>query len=427
MRRLSLREARQLFRRRSWKFFQNPETSKIVSEIIAAVRERGDEALLSYTGRFDHIALAPGTMRVRDEEFESARARVENTPLGAALRHAYARIYNFHHAQLEKTWLTHTPGCILGQLVTALDSCGLYVPGGKASYPSTVLMNAIPALIAGVPRRVICSPAGQISDAVLYAALLCGIREFWKVGGAQAIAALAFGTESIEPVAKITGPGNKFVTEAKRQVYGMVSIDMLAGPSEIMIYADETSDPRYIARDLLSQAEHDEDASSILISSSPELLDRVDVYLAVHIAGAERKDIIENSISKNAYALYVHDKAEAWEIINLFAPEHLEVLASCSLEEVLGAVQNAGAIFFGHYSPEPLGDYIAGPNHTLPTLGCARFASPLGVYDFIKRSSVISAGRSFCRELIPDAALIARNEGLCAHEASLRVRESGEG
>jgi len=391
-----------------------------------AVRERGDAALLSYTERFDHISLTPKTMRVRDEEFESAGDRVEKTPLGAALRHAYKRIYDFHNKQAEKTWLAHSPGCVLGQIVTPLDSSGLYVPGGKASYPSTVLMNAIPAAIAGVPRRVICSPAGQISDAVLYAAGLCGIREFWKIGGAQAIAALAFGTESIEPVAKITGPGNKFVTEAKRQAYGLVSIDMLAGPSEIMIYADDTSDPAYIARDLLSQAEHDEDASSVLVTSSRELLDRVDISLAEYIAGAERKDVIANSISNNAFAIHIHDSAEAYEIINLFAPEHLEVIASCPLEEVLGSVQNAGAIFFGRYSPEPLGDYIAGPNHTLPTLGCARFASPLGVYDFIRRSSLISFDKHSCRELIPDAALIARNEGLFAHEASLRARESGE-
>jgi histidinol dehydrogenase len=261
-----------------------------------------------------------------------------------------------------------------------------------------------------------------MSDAVLYAAELCGVSEFWKIGGAQSIAALAFGTESIDAVGKITGPGNRFVTEAKRQVYGVVSIDMLAGPSEIMIYADASSDPHLIARDLLSQAEHDEDAACILISESPSLIDEVEKILSEIIPGEERRDTITQSLRRNSLALVAEAGKEAYALINLYAPEHLEILAKRPLEEVLASVRNAGAIFIGEYAPEPIGDYLAGPNHTLPTLGCARFTSPLGVYDFVKRSSVISFGEEACHALIEDAALIARSEGFAAHEASVRAR-----
>ena len=420
--RVTANEARSLFAGRGLCSFGDTKTRDLVAGIIADVRARGDDAVLEYTRQFDHIELTRETMRVRGEEFAAARERVEQTPLGNALRHACTRISEFHTKQREESWITQAPGALLGQLVTPVEASGLYVPGGKAPYPSTVLMNAIPARIAGVPRRVICSPAGKISDAVLYAAELCEVREIWKIGGAQAIAALALGTESIQPVAKITGPGNRFVTEAKRQVYGLVSIDMLAGPSEIMIYADDASDPAIIARDLLSQAEHDEDAACILISESSALIDAVERCLAEYVPKEPRKDTIEKSLRENARAVHIASAGEAYELINVYAPEHLEILAARPLEEVLTAVRNASAIFYGKYSPEPLGDYIAGPNHTLPTMGSARFASPLGVYDFIKRSSLISFDAKECAKIAADAALIARDEGFFAHEASVRAR-----
>jgi histidinol dehydrogenase len=422
LQRITAEKALGFFAGRGMRSFGDTETRDLVAGIIADVCARGDAALLEYTSKFDHVELTRETMRVRDEEFAAARKRVENTPLGNALRHAYARIYDFHSRQREESWIAHGPGSLLGQIVTPIEASGLYVPGGKAPYPSTVLMNAIPARIAGVSRRVICSPAGKISDAVLYAAELCDVHEIWKIGGAQAIAALAFGTESIQPVAKITGPGNRFVTEAKRQVYGLVSIDMLAGPSEIMIYADDSCDPDFVARDLLSQAEHDEDAPCILVSESSGLIDEVERLLAEYVPKESRRDTIEKSLRDNSCAVFVQSAAEAYDLINAFAAEHLEILAARPLEEVMTSVRNAGAIFYGKYAPEPLGDYIAGPNHTLPTMGSARFASPLGVYDFIKRSSLISFDQKAFSEIAADAALIARDEGFSAHEASVMAR-----
>ncbi len=406
---------------------RDEKTITTVAAIIADVARRGDEALLEYTQRFDGVQLEAGTLRVTQDEMDAAVRRMGETDLGKALRHAAARIRAFHERQLEKSWIIHEDGGVLGQVVNPLASAGLYVPGGKAPYPSTVLMNAIPARVAGVERTVVCTPANNLSDAVLYAAHVSGVSEICKIGGAQAIAALALGTESIRPVDKITGPGNRFVAEAKRQVFGLVDIDMVAGPSEIMIFADETSDPELVVRDLFSQAEHDQDAGCVLISTSPQLVEAVNTLIGEYLARETRADIIRSSLSDNGMAILVSTREAAWEIINLYAPEHLEIMADAPLTEVLSSVRNAGAIFYGEYAPEPLGDYIAGPNHTLPTAGTARFASPLGVYDFQKRTSLIAPSRRLYDMLVDDAALIAHAEGFTAHEASVVARKFCKG
>lgn len=406
---------------------RDEKTITTVAAIIADVARRGDEALLEYTRRFDGVQLEAGTLRVTQDEMDAAVRRMGETDLGKALQHAARRIRAFHERQLEKSWIIHEDGGVLGQVVNPLASAGLYVPGGKAPYPSTVLMNAIPARVAGVERTVVCTPANNLSDAVLYAAHVSGVSEICKIGGAQAIAALALGTESIRPVDKITGPGNRFVAEAKRQVFGLVDIDMVAGPSEIMIFADETSDPELVVRDLFSQAEHDQDAGCVLISTSPQLVEAVNTLIGEYLARETRADIIRSSLSDNGMAILVPTREAAWEIINLYAPEHLEIMADAPLTEVLSSVRNAGAIFYGEYAPEPLGDYIAGPNHTLPTAGTARFASPLGVYDFQKRTSLIAPSRRLYDMLVDDAALIAHAEGFTAHEASVVARKFRKG
>ncbi|HPH01781.1 MAG TPA: histidinol dehydrogenase [Spirochaetota bacterium] len=416
-------EARTLLRQRLLHISRDQNTIETVAAILGDVAKRGDAAVLEYTSRFDGVTLDQAGMQVRPSEIEASVKRIEKTELGQALRHAAARIRNFHERQLEKSWIMHEDGAILGQVVHPLSSAGLYVPGGKAPYPSTVLMNAIPATVAGVRRLALCTPANHCSDAVLYAASIAGVTEIWKVGGAQAIAALALGTESIQPVDKITGPGNRYVAEAKRQVFGLVDIDMVAGPSEILVLADETSDPDLVVRDLFSQAEHDQDAGSLLVSTSQDLVARVNERIEECVGGESRAAIITESIRKNGMAILVPDLDSAWEIINLYAPEHLEILATVPLATVLSSVRNAGAIFYGNFAPEPLGDYIAGPNHTLPTAGTARYASPLGVYDFQKRTSLIAPTRELYDKLVDDAARIAHAEGFMAHEASVLARK----
>lgn len=415
-------EARTLLRQRLSHISGDAETARLVASVIEDVRARGDAAVLEYTSRFDKLDLDAASMRVTAEEIGAAVGRLAGGPLAHAIEHAHRRITAFHERQKQESWVITGEGSLFGQIVKPLAAVGLYVPGGQAPYPSTVLMNAVPANVAGVPRIVMTSPAKNISDAVLYAAHLCQVTEIWKIGGAQAVAALALGTASIAPVDKICGPGNRFVAEAKRQLFGIVDIDMVAGPSEIMIYADAASDPETVISDLFSQAEHDADAVCILVSESAALINAINERLAARVALEPRAGVIAQSLMKNGMAVTVAGPAEAYDVINLFAPEHLEILAKRPIEEVLSEVSNAGAIFYGAFAPEALGDYIAGPNHTLPTSGTARFASPLGVYDFQKRSSLLAPSRELYATLCTDAALIARAEGFEAHARSVLGR-----
>ena len=395
----------------------------LVKDILQNVRRRGDEALVEYTRKFDQVALDRDGLLVSQEEMERAYAQVEPDFL-PVLRKAKDNICAFHEKQKEKTWIEFENGAALGQLIRPLQSVGVYVPGGSAPLSSSVLMCALPAKVAGVSRIVMATPPGkdgQVNPYTLVAAAECGITEVLRVGGAQAIGALAYGTESLERVDKIVGPGNIFVTNAKREVYGHVGIDMVAGPSEVLVLADDSANPRYVAADLLSQAEHDKLAAAMLVTDSLELAKAVQLELERQLAALPRREIAQASVENHGAILVCRSLDDCFVAANRIAPEHLEL----SLRDPfawLDKVQNAGACFLGHYAPEPLGDYFAGPNHVLPTSGTARFFSPLSVQDFIKRSSVIYYSREKLLGSARDIGRFARAEGLEAHARSALIR-----
>ena len=395
-----------------------------VKDIVEAVHNGGDRALLGYTEKFDKAVLTSETMRVTKEEIDAAYKAVDPELL-SVIRKAIKNIEAYHELQKRNSWITTKPdGSILGQQITPVEYAGVYVPGGKAAYPSTVLMNVVPARVAGVPNIVMttpCNAEGVVYPNTLVAANEAGVTEIYKCGGAQAIAALAYGTETIPKVDKIVGPGNIFVAIAKRMVFGHVSIDSVAGPSEILVLADETATAKYVAADLLSQAEHDELASAVLVTTSDELAKEVSDWTDKFTAGLERKAIIEKSLDNFGYIFVADSMDEAVEIANTIAPEHMEILTKDPFQ-TMTRIKNAGAMFLGEYSSEPLGDYFAGPNHVLPTNGTARFFSPLGVDDFIKKSSIISYSRDALENVYKDIMKFAESEGLTAHANSVKVR-----
>ena len=395
-----------------------------VADILANVKEKGDEALFSYTKEFDKVEVTPETIRVTEEEIEEAYKAVDASLL-EVIRKALVNIRSYHEKQHQNSWFTSTEnGTMLGQKVTPLNRVGVYVPGGKAVYPSSVLMNIVPAKVAGVPHIVMTTPPGKdgkVNPSTLVAAKEAGADEIYKVGGAQAIGALAYGTASIPKVDKIVGPGNIFVALAKKAVYGHVSIDSIAGPSEILVLADETANAHYVAADLLSQAEHDEMASAILITTSTELAQNVEKEIEGYLKVLSRKEIIEKSLENFGYILIAEDMDEAIEAANEIASEHMEIVTKNAFE-VMMKVRNAGAIFIGEYSSEPLGDYFAGPNHVLPTNGTAKFFSALSVDDFIKKSSIVYYSKSALQEIHKDIIQFASSEQLTAHANSIAVR-----
>ena len=397
---------------------------KAVAQIIQDVREKGDEALFSYTEQFDRCRLSKESIRVTPEEIEEGCASCDAAFLTAMERSA-ANIRAFHEKQKRNGWFETRPdGTILGMRILPIASAGVYVPGGKAAYPSSVLMNVLPAKAAGVERIIMCTPPGadgKVNPGTLAAAKIAGVDEIYKAGGAQAIAAMAFGTESVPKVDKITGPGNIFVALAKKACFGHVSIDSVAGPSEILVIADESANPRYIAADLLSQAEHDELASAILITTSRTIAEKVSAEIDGFLEKLSRQDIIQKSLDNYGYILLAKDLDEAAETANQIASEHLEILTKDPFS-VMTKIKNAGAVFLGEYSSEPLGDYFAGPNHVLPTNGTARFFSPLNVDDFVKKTSLISYSREALFKAHEDIECFAEHEGLTAHANSVRVR-----
>ncbi len=408
----------------AWEGVSDKAVNDRVEEIIAAVRARGDAALVEYTGRFDGLEVDSMADLILDRaRLEQALERI-TAEQREALAVAAERVKRYHEHQRQESWrYTEADGTVLGQQITPLDRAGLYVPGGKASYPSSVLMNAIPAKVAGVPEvvMVVPTPRGEINELVLAAACLAGVDRVFTVGGAQAVAALAYGTESIPRVDKIVGPGNIYVATAKRSVFGQVGIDMIAGPSEILVVCDGQTDPDWIAMDLFSQAEHDEDAQSILLSPDADFLDAVEASLNRLLGELERESIVRVSLENRAALIKVDDLAQACELANRIAPEHLELSVE-DPDALLPLIRHAGAIFMGRYTPEALGDYCAGPNHVLPTSGTARFSSPLGVYDFQKRSSVIFCSPEGASELGKTASVLARGESLTAHARSAEYR-----
>ncbi len=395
-----------------------------VSEILSEVREKGDEALFAFTRKFDKADISKETIRVTEEEIKEAYSLVGDS-LIEVMKKSLSNIRDFHRKQLRNSWIeTREDGVILGQRITPLESVGVYVPGGKAAYPSSVLMNIIPAKVAGVERIVMTTPPGadgKVTSATLVAADLAGVTEIYKAGGAQAIGALAYGTESIKKVAKICGPGNIFVALAKKTVYGHVSIDSVAGPSEILVLADETANPRYVAADLLSQAEHDEMASAILVTTSESLATEVEKEIEGFLQTLSRSDIIRKSLENYGYLLVADRMEDAIRVANEIASEHLEILTKNPFD-TMTRIKNAGAIFLGEYSSEPLGDYFAGPNHVLPTNGTAKFFSPLNVDDFMKKSSLISYSREALEPIHKDIIKFAEAEHLTAHANSIAVR-----
>ncbi|TEB04647.1 Histidinol dehydrogenase [Pelotomaculum schinkii] len=399
-------------------------TAAVVAEVLSAVRGDGDAAVCALTARFGGPELRPDQLRVNDEEIKAAYGLVEENFL-SSLRLAIKNITAYHQKQQANSWFkTDENGAILGQLVRPLRRVGIYVPGGKASYPSSVLMNAIPAKVAGVREIAMVSPPasdGSMNPYTLVAAAEVGISEIYKAGGAQAVAALAYGTASIPRVDKITGPGNIYVTLAKQQVYGQVDIDMLAGPSEVLIIADETADPGYVAADLLSQAEHDERASAILLTPSRELAGKVQEQVAGQAGRLGRYEIITHSLADYGAIVITGDIDQAFDLANQAAPEHLELMLAEPFRWLF-KVENAGAVFMGHYSPEPVGDYLAGPNHILPTGGTARFYSPLGVDAFLKRTSLIAYNEPALEQVGADVINLAGVEGLSAHANAVRIR-----
>lgn len=399
-----------------------------VNEIISQVREKRDDAIFEYTRRFDKCDITKETIRVTDEEIKEAYAQIDPAFV-EVMKKSAANITAFHEKQLHSSWIIpKEDGTILGQKITPIEISGVYVPGGKAAYPSSVLMNVLPAKVAGVSRIIMTTPpdaSGKVNPGTLVAAHIAGVNEIYKVGGAQAIAAMAFGTESIPKVDKITGPGNIFVALAKKACFGYVSIDSIAGPSEILVLADETATPRYVAADLLSQAEHDEMASAILITTSRELAEQVSKEVDAFTARLSRREIITKSLDNYGYILVAEDMEQAINAANEIASEHLEILTA-NPYEVMTKIKNAGAIFLGEYSSEPLGDYFAGPNHILPTNGTARFFSPLNVDDFMKKTSIISYSRDALGRVHKDIELFAEKEGLTAHANSIKVRFENE-
>ena len=403
---------------------QYPQYESRVSEIIANIREKGDEALFSYTKAFDKADIGPENVRVTEEEIQEAYTKVD-PGLVDVIRKALVNIRSYHEKQKRYSWFDSTPkGTLLGQKVTPLRAVGVYVPGGKAAYPSSVLMNIVPAKVAGVEKIVMttpCNAAGEVNPATLVAAKEAGADEIYKAGGAQAIASLAFGTKSIPKVDKIVGPGNIYVALAKKAVYGHVSIDSIAGPSEILVLADETANPRYVAADLLSQAEHDELASAILVTTSEELAKKVSSEIDEFLKTLSRKEIIQKSLDNYGHILIAENLEEAIEAANEIASEHLEIVTRDPFQ-VMTKIRNAGAIFIGEYSSEPLGDYFAGPNHILPTNGTAKFFSPLSVDDFVKKSSIVYYSREALEDVHEDIIRFAKAEQLTAHANSIQVR-----
>ena len=394
-----------------------------VNAIIEEVRNNRDQAVFNYTKQFDGADINAGNILVTEEEIAEAYEQVDTTLL-AVIRKSLVNIKKYHEKQVQNSWFTTEDGIILGQKVTALATVGVYVPGGKAVYPSSVLMNVLPAKVAGVDRIVMCTPPGKdgkVYPSTLVAAKEAGVDEIYKVGGAQAIAAMAFGTESVPKVDKIVGPGNIYVALAKKAVFGYVSIDSIAGPSEILVLADETANPRYVAADLLSQAEHDEMASAILITTSQKLAEEVSAEIDQFVAELSRKEIIQKSLDNYGYILVADNMEEAIDTVNAIASEHMEIVTADPFH-VMTKIRNAGAIFIGEYSSEPLGDYFAGPNHVLPTNGTAKFFSALSVDDFIKKSSIICYSREALEKVHKDIEQFAECEKLTAHANSIRVR-----
>lgn len=408
----------------AWESVSDAAVLNTVMEILTAVRERGDEALIEYSNRFDRLTVSSmEELQVSKDRLMAATKKIDSTHRDA-LELAAERIRNYAQHQKMESWsYTEADGTLLGQQVTALDRVGLYVPGGKAAYPSSVLMNAIPAKVAGVEEliMVVPTPDGEVNELVLAAAGIAGVDRVFTVGGAQAVAALAYGTQTIPQVDKIVGPGNIYVATAKRMVFGTVGIDMIAGPSEILVVCDGDTDPDWVAMDLFSQAEHDEDAQSILLSADVEFLDRLEASIEKLLPDMERADIIRASLSQRGAMIQVRDMDDAIEWINYIAPEHLELSVS-DPQLIAARVRHAGAIFMGRYTAEALGDYCAGPNHVLPTSRTARFSSPLGVYDFQKRSSLIMCSEEGASVLGKTASTLARGEGLTAHARSAEYR-----
>jgi len=397
-----------------------------VSTIVETVKEEGDKAVIDFTKKFDKAELTKDTLKVSAEEIKWAYSQVD-LKLIEVMKKAKERIKEYHSKQKKYSWFdTCNQGTIMGQKITPIEKVGVYVPGGKAVYPSSVLMNTLPAIVAGVEKIVMTTPPskefnGNVNPLTLVAADLCGVKDIYKVGGAQAIAALAFGTESIPKVDKIVGPGNIFVALAKKAVYGHVNIDSIAGPSEVLVIADETANPKFVAADLLSQAEHDELASSVLVTTSEKIADSVLDEINKQTKNLSRKKIINASLENYGVIIIVKSIEDAIEISNEIAPEHLEICVKDPFQ-VMSKIKNAGAIFLGDYSPEPLGDYMAGPNHVLPTNGTAKFFSPLSVDDFVKKSSIISFNKSALEELHEDIITFATAEELTAHANSIKVR-----
>ena len=399
-----------------------------VADILANVKSRGDDALFEYTRNFDKADINPSNIVVTQEEIDEAYSLVDDKLLDV-IRKALVNIRDYHEKQKQYSWFDSKPdGTILGQKVTALSRVGVYVPGGKAAYPSSVLMNVMPAKVAGVEQIVMCTPPdkeGKVYPTTLVAAKEAGVDVIYKVGGAQAIAAMAYGTASVPKVDKIVGPGNIYVALAKKAVFGYVSIDSVAGPSEIMVIADETANPRFVAADLLSQAEHDEMASAILVTTSEELAKKVSAQIDEFLKELSRSEIISKSLENYGYILVADSIDEAIEVANDIASEHLEIVTKDPFN-IMTKIKNAGAIFLGEYSSEPLGDYFAGPNHVLPTNGTAKFFSPLSVDDFIKKSSIISYSREALELIHNDIETFAKAEHLTAHANSIHVRFEGD-
>lgn len=399
-----------------------------VREILAKIQEEGDEALFAYTKKFDRAEITEQNVQVTEEEIREAYEAVD-PDLVDVIRKSLVNIRSYHEKQKQNSWFTSSEdGTMLGQKVTPLEKVGVYVPGGKAVYPSSVLMNIVPAKVAGVDRIIMTTPPGpdgKVNPSTLVAAKEAGADEIYKAGGAQAVAALAYGTESIPKVDKIVGPGNIFVALAKKAVYGHVSIDSIAGPSEILVLADDSANPRFVAADLLSQAEHDELASAILITTSRELAEKVSSEVDEFVKKLSRKDIIQKSLDQFGYILLAETMDQAVEAANAIASEHMEIVTRNPFE-VMMKVRNAGAIFIGEYSSEPLGDYFAGPNHVLPTNGTAKFFSPLSVDDFIKKSSIVYYSRKALKKIHKDVEQFAASEQLTAHANSIAVRFEGE-
>ncbi|HWO00875.1 MAG TPA: histidinol dehydrogenase [Blastocatellia bacterium] len=416
-----------LDRIRSRALLMNPELVARVAAIVEAVRTGGDEALIHFTKEFDGVTMTPADLRVDPSFIRTAASRAEPRTV-EAFRLAIRNVRAFHEHQRESGWqMTTEDGAVVGQRILPVASAALYVPGGRAAYPSTVLMNAIPAQVAGVARLAIATPPGTLERAPEVAAVIAelGIEEVYRVGGAQAIAAFAFGTDTIPKVDKIVGPGNIYVAIAKKLVYGSVGIDSIAGPTEVVIIADDSANPRFVAADLLAQAEHDPEASAICITTSPELARGVAREVELQIATLDRREIARASIDRYGAIFLVESLEAACELANLVAPEHLELMISDD-QRAAGLIENAGAIFFGEWSSEPVGDYLAGPNHVLPTLGTSRFSSALGVHDFVKRQSVIRYTHAALEKNADAIAAMAESEGLTGHRRAVKIRTSDE-